>query len=159
MNQNLISLSLDDNAFSEIDAALATLEKHFSGFLKLSPDERRNLAKMGDKSEAFCRQTIMVAGQNIQNLPPSMDFAEALSDLSNLDKLRPRLHRLRELLTKGDDTEMALGSDIYTFSLDAYALLKVTGKGASLEVLRQAMSTRFNRGSKAKTLTDAAPSV
>lgn len=151
MSQNLISLNLDDNVLSEIDAALTILENHFSGFLKLSPDERRNLVKMGDKSEAFCRQTIMVAAQNTQYLPPSLDVAEAQSDLNNIDKFRPRLHRLRELLTKGDDTEMALGSDIYTFGLDAYALLKVTGKGASLEVLRQAMSTRFNRGSRAKT--------
>lgn len=151
MSQNLITLSLSDSAFAEIDAALTTLEQHFAGFLKLSPDERKSILKMGDKTEAFCRQTIMVAGQNTQNLPASLNLSEAESDLRSLDQLRPRLHRLRELLGKGDDTEMALGSDIYAFSLDAYALLKVTGKGASLEVLRQAMSVRFNRGNKPKT--------
>lgn len=157
MSQNLITLNLSDSSFNEIDAALATLEQHFSGFLKLSPDERKSILKMGDKTEAFCRQTIMVAEQNTQNLPASLSLSEAQTDMKSLDQLRPRLHRLRELLGKGDDTEMALGSDIYAFSLDAYALLKVTGKGASLEVLRQAMSVRFNRGSKSKIEPVVAP--
>jgi hypothetical protein len=157
MSQNLITLNLSDSAFNEIDAALTTLEQHFAGFLKLSPEERKSMLKMGDKTEAFCRQTLMVAEQNTQHLPASLMMGEAQTDLRSLDQLRPRLHRLRELLGKGDDTEMALGSDIYAFCLGAYASLKVTGKGASLEVLRQAMSVRFNRGSKAKTEPTVAP--
>ncbi|OAI20544.1 MULTISPECIES: hypothetical protein [Methylomonas] len=150
MNQNLISINFTDSALAEIDAALSVLENHFAGFLSLSPDERRNLAKMGDKTEAFCRQTLIVSGQNRQALPPSLDMGEAVADLTALDQLRPRLHRLRELMTRGDDTDMALGSDIYSFCLDAYASLKIAGKGAALETLREAMSVRFNRGAKAK---------
>lgn len=158
MSQKLITRNLPDNAFQEIDTALSTLEHHFTGFLKFSPDERKSMLKMGNKTEAFCRQTLMVAEQNTQNLPASLLLDEAQSDLRSLDQLRPRLHRLRELLGKGDDTEMALGSDIYAFCLDAYAMLKVTGKGASLEALRQAMSVRFNRSSKAKTEPTMTPS-
>ncbi len=48
-------------------------------------------------------------------------------------------------------------AEVYAFCLGAYASLKVTGKGANLEVLRQAMSVRFNRRSKAKTEPAAAP--
>lgn len=150
MSQNLISLTLSDNALAEVDTALDTLEKHFGNFINLSPEERRNLLKMGDKTEAFCRQTLTVAAQNTQSIPPNLDFAEAQADLANLDKLRPRLHRLRDLLGRGEDTDMALGSDIYSFSLDAYASLKIAGIGSGLDTLRQAMSVRFNRGGKAK---------
>lgn len=46
---------------------------------------------------------------------------------------------------------MALGSDVMTVSLDGYALLKIAGKDAGVETLRQAMNTRCNRGAKAKT--------
>jgi hypothetical protein len=151
MSQNLISLNLTDAALAEIDAALAVVEGHFAPFVTLAPAERRNLAKMGDKSEAFCRQTLMVLAQNPQVIPPSLDLAEAQADLAGLDKLRPRLHRLRDLLGKGEDTDMALGSDVYNACLDGYALLKIAGKGAGLETLRQAMSIRFSRNSKAKT--------
>jgi hypothetical protein len=150
MSQNLISLHLTDAAWAEVDAALAVIEGHFAPFIILTPDERRNLAKMGDKSEAFCRQTLMVMAQNPQVIPPSLDLAEAQNDLANLDKLRPRLHRLRDLLGRGDDTDMALGSDVTNTCSDGYALLKIAGKGAGLEVLRQTMSIRFNRSSKPK---------
>ena len=136
---------------AEIDAALSTLETHFAGFASLSPDQRRNILKMGDKTEAFCRQTLLLAGQNAQAMPPSLDMAEAQADMTSLDQLRPRLHRLRDLLARGDDTDMALGSDIYSFCLDAYASLKIAGKGAALETLKQAMAVRFNRGAKTKT--------
>lgn len=91
MSQNLISLNLSD-------ASLAVIKGHFAPLLSLAPDDRRNLAKMGDKSEAFCRQTLMVLAQNPQVIPPSLDLAEAQNDLANLDKLRLRLHRLRDLL-------------------------------------------------------------
>lgn len=151
MSQNLISLNLTDNALAEIDAALNTLENHFAGFANLSPDERRNILKMGDKSEAFCRQTLTLASQNAQAIPSSLDVNEAQADLGNLDKLLPRLHRLRDLLSRGEDTDMALGSDLYSFCLDAYASLKIAGKGAGLETLRQAMSIRCNRSGRAKT--------
>ena len=151
MSQHLISLTLSDNDLIEIDAALKTLEDHFAGFLVLSPEERRTIPKMGDKTEAFCRQTLTVATQNTQAIPANLDIVDAQADLATLDKLRPRLHRLRELLSRAEDTDMALGSDIYSFSLDAYASLKIAGKGTGLETLRQAMSIRFNRGAKAKT--------
>jgi len=108
---------------------------------------------MGDKTEAFCRQTRIVSGQNPQALPPSLDVNEAVADFTALDQLRPRLHRLRDLMRRGDDADMALGSDIYNFSLDAYASLKIAGKGAALETLRQAMSVRFNRDAKPKAAT------
>jgi hypothetical protein len=77
-----------------------------------------------------------------QAIPTGLDIVEAQADLVTLDKLRPRLHRLRDLLSRGDDADRALGSDIYSFSLDAYASLKIAGKGAGLETLRQAMSNR-----------------
>lgn len=151
MSQHLISLSLSDNDLADIDAALTTLEDRFASFLVLTPEERRTILKMGDKTEAFCRQTLTVATQNTQAIPPCLDIAEAQADLLTLDKLRPRLHRLRNLLSRGEDTDMALGSDIYSFSLDAYASLKIAGKGSGLETLREAMSIRFNRSAKAKT--------
>jgi len=145
MSQNLLSLTFSETALAEIDAALNTLETHFAGFASLSPDQRRNILKMGDKTEAFCRQTMLLAAQNAQAIPPNLNMPEAQADMTSLDQ-----HRLRDLQARGDDTDMALGSDIYSFCLDAYASLKIAGKGAALETLRQAMAVRFNRGAKSK---------
>ena len=149
MAQNLISLSLTADDYDAIDTALSVLEAKMAGLIDLQADERRSLPKMGDKSEAFCRQTLNVLLQNPQVVPPSLDLAEAQRDLANLDALRSRTARLRRLLGRAEDSEMALGSDVMSASLEGYALLKVTGKGSGLEALRQGISARFSRGARA----------
>jgi len=148
MSQNLISLDLTADQLQAVDAALATLEEIFAPFIELSAAEKRDMVHMGDKSEAFCRQTLIVLAQNRQMLPPSFDLAEAEHDLASLDQLRPRFTRLRQLLAKAEDTETALGSDILCAALEGYALAKVFGKGAGLEALRGAMSARYSRKPK-----------
>jgi hypothetical protein len=149
MSQNLISLTLSDATLKAVDEAITQLEAQFAQLVDLSADERRALNKMGDKSEAFCRQALTVMAQNPQMLPASVDLAEAQRDLHALDVLRSRGARLRQLLGRLDDTEMALGSDVMSASLEGYALLKVLGKGSGLDELRKGMSARFNRSSAA----------
>jgi hypothetical protein len=149
MSQNLISLQLSDADLADIDQALATLDAKLAGLMSLSADQRRSLAKMGDKSEAFCRQTLTVLAQNPQVVPPSLDLAEARRDLSALDALRGRSAHLRQLLGRVEDYEMALGSDVMGAALEGYALLKVMGKGSGLEALRKDISARFSYGTGA----------
>lgn len=145
MTQNAISLTLSEEQIKRADEALATLETLFASFIELSSAEKRKLAKMGDKSEAFCRQTLLILGQNQGMLPPDFDLAEAQRDMAALEALRPLLARLERITTKASDTEMALGSDVISAAFEGYALAKVIGKGAPLESLRQAMSSRFSR--------------
>lgn len=145
MTQNLMSLALSADDLEAIDAALSALEARLTGLVALQPDERRGLTKMGDKSEAFCRQTLTVLAQNPQVIPPSFDLVEARADLAAVDVLRPRLARLRRLTERAEDSEMALGSDVMIASLEGYALLKVSGRNQGLEGLRQSLSARFGK--------------
>jgi len=156
MAQNIISLNYTDADLTTIDEGLAVLEQKLAPLTGLSPDVRRGLVKMGDRSEAFCRETLMVLAQNTRLLPPSFDLAAAQKDLAHLDKIRPRAARLRRLLEKADDGETALGSDVMSAALEGYALLKVSGKGAGLDALRQGMSARFTRKARIKALPAAA---
>jgi hypothetical protein len=48
-------------------------------------------------------------------------------------------------MERANDTEMALGSDLMTNALEAYAFLKIAGKGEGLDALRKMLSARFNR--------------
>ena len=143
MTQNLMSLALSADDLEAIDAALSALEARLTGLVALQPDERRGLTKMGDKSEAFCRQTVDVIGENPGVLSRNFDDEGMRRDLAMLDALRPRLIRLARLQERANDTEMALGSDLMTASLEGYAVLKVSGKSAGLDNLRQALSARF----------------
>jgi hypothetical protein len=149
MSQNLISLNVSDADYAEVDAALDTIEAKLAGLINLPNDMRRGLNKMGDKSEAFCRQTLVVLAQNPHVVPPGLDLAEAQRDLAALDALRSRTTRIRLLLGRAQDSEMALGSDVMTASLNGYAMLKVLGKGSGLDALRKNMAARFSRSTGA----------
>ncbi|WP_242691127.1 hypothetical protein [Lysobacter enzymogenes] len=110
MSQNLVTLEVSDDQLAAAHAALSQLETVLFGLVSLSPDDRRRLAKMGPKSEAFCRQAVRVLQQNPQVVPPSVDVAGALLDLRTLDRLSPLFVRLQRLAERGDDTELALGA-------------------------------------------------
>ncbi len=72
MSQNMISLTLTDAQLTAADAALTALEATFAGLIALDGDERRSLARMGTKSEQFCRQTLNILVQNPQVVPASV---------------------------------------------------------------------------------------
>jgi hypothetical protein len=149
MPQNLISLTLTDADHAAIADALSTLESKLSGLISLSTDERRSLNKMGEKSETFCRRTLVAMSDNAGLIPADVDVAEAQRDLAQLDALRPHIARLTKLLGRAEDSEMALGSDVMVTALEGYALLKVLGKGSGLDSLRKDMSVRFMRKARA----------
>ena len=153
MAQNIVSLNITDADLTAVDEALAILDQKLGPLVGLSPEVRRGLVKMGDKSEAFCGETIMVMAQNTHLLPPSFDLADADNDLAQLEKLRPRAARLRRFLERADDGETALGSDVMSAALEGYAMLKVSGRGAGLDALRQGMSARFTRKARVKAMS------
>lgn len=157
MKQNLISLGLTDQQWTDLDTALTTVETLMGTFIDLTPDQRQDITKMGDKSEAFCRQCITVLAQNPGVLPGNFNLAELQADLANLDKVRVRLTRLQQATEKADDTEMALGSDIMVGCLEGYAQLKVSGLGAGLDELRRQMRVRFDRPNDQDEPTPPAP--
>jgi hypothetical protein len=146
--QNLVSLNLTHDDLSTLDSALRSIETILARGVALTPQQRRDLYKMGDKSEAFCRQALMLLTNNPQVVPPSLSVTEALADLQALDALRPRLDKLRQLTERAEDTELALGSDVMGVALEGYALLKVAGKGEALKSARRELSARFAKQGK-----------
>jgi len=147
--QNLVSLNLSVQDLADVDAAIATLRRVFAPMIALQPGQRRELYKMGDKSEAFCRQTLSVLAANPQMVPPNLGLSEAQADIAALDALRPRVQQLQQLVERAEDTETALGSDIIAVALEGYGLLKVSGKGEALKGARQALSARFAKSRRA----------
>ncbi len=146
MSQNLLSLELSDEAVAAVNAALEQVEAQLSGLIALDNDKRRQITKMGDKSEAFVRQTLLVLEQNPDIVPPALGLAEAQADLRALDRLRPMLARLQRLAERAADSEMALGSDLMAVALEGYSLLKVSGRNKGLEGTSEALGARFARG-------------
>ena len=150
MVQNLVSLNLSESQLQAVDAALIELETQLAGLVALSPEVRKRVRPMGDKSEAFCRQTLRVLGENPKLVPATMDVAEAQRDLDMRDRLRPRAIRLQRLMARMDDTDFALGSDAMQVATQGYALLKVVGKAQGLAEVRKDLGVGFAKPRKAK---------
>ena len=151
MPQNLLSLELSAEDLTAINAALTDIESRLAGRLvALDNDARRQITKMGNKSEAFVRQTLMALEQNPDIVPAALHLEEAQADLRAVDALRPVQARLQRLAERVSDSEMALGSDAMSTALEGYALLKVTGRNKGLEALSAALSQRFARSSPAR---------
>ena len=149
MSQNLISANFSAETIARMDAALATLEEIFAPFSDITADALDGLPRMGEKSEPFCRQTVIVLNQNTAVIPPSVDFDDLKQDFADLDALRPRLLRLHELVAQIENVKDALGCDILSTSFDGYGLMKMFGKSEGLESLRQAIRLRI-RGRSSK---------
>jgi hypothetical protein len=145
MSQNLISLTLTADQLTAVESALATLEQNLVGLIALQPAQRRTLNKMGDKSEVFCRQTLKLLQQNPQIVPPSLNVEEAAADLAAFDQLGSFLMRLARLNERAEDTSTALGSDLMSFALEGYSLLRVSGQNQGLEDMRRDLGARFAR--------------
>ena len=145
-----ISLTLPAAKLTAVDNAIVALEAALTDLVALDPAERKRMPRMGGKSEAFCRQALSVIAQNPQVANPSLALASAQADLAALDLLRPRRQRLQRLMERMQDTETLLGADVMSAALEAYGLLKVTGKSQGLAARRAGLGTRFKRASRTR---------
>lgn len=150
MPQNLISYQLTSADLAAVDGALKTLEDRLASLIDLTPVQRRTLVKMGDKSEAFARKAVEVLNNNPNVLPGNFDLAELRRDLAGFDQLRSRLMRVARIHERMADSQLALGSDVMSATLEGYAFLKVAGQGEGLDAARKALAVRFSRGAKRK---------
>lgn len=145
MTQNRISLTLDPTTVERILASITALEADLQQLVALTNDERRDLFKMGTKSQAFCTTALSVAEQHAGIMPRDFDLAAFQQDHMALDALRPCSLRLAHLYQRVTDTELALGSDLMAASLEVYGVIKVAGKDKGVDEARRELSQRFVR--------------
>ena len=145
MTQNRIAMTFQTDRLERIDGSLTALEADLDLLIALTPDERLELVKMGDKSRAFCDKALEVAGQHAGLMPRDFDIEAFRQDHLALTALRPRLARMAYLMQRMEDTERALSSDVMAASLEVYGVLKVAGKDKGVDEARNALAERFNR--------------
>jgi hypothetical protein len=152
MSQNIISITFTDEEQTALTAAVEQIKQLLATkTIAMNADMRRQLLKMGVKSENFCRQAISGLDKNRQVVPPSLGLDEALLDLRALDIVRPVLLDLEQLVERLRDTETALGSDLMDTAVQGYSLLKHTGRNQGLDNLVKDLGVRFSRRAPSPT--------
>ena len=149
MPTNRISATLSTKDLSEVKQALSTIREKLPFLISLSFDERKRLARLGDRSRAFVSKALEVATQTPDFLPRSFDIEEMRKDVEMfqaLDSIRLDLMRLAEQV---DDTYETAGSEAYAAALVVYRMLKDSDFGTEgLDSVADELAQRFARKSK-----------
>jgi len=158
MASNHVSGSLSTEDREMIFSSVSSIRERLPFLIDLSPQERRELPKMGDRSRAFVAKTLEVSKQNSGFLARAFDLDEFERDVHLYNELYAIHVALAQLTELVDDTLVAVGSDAYTAALEAYAAAKAAKHGDGLDELRVAMGNRFNR-KRAAASPEATPAA
>ena len=148
MPDNRISASISQADRQAVLDAINTIRQKLPFLIDLTPEERRTLLRMGDKSRGFVAQALTVAEQNEDILPRSFDVAEMRKDVDLLDALAPIMNALSQLTELVEDTAMAVGSEAYASALLVYQFARASGKGSALDGALDSLGQRFARKSR-----------
>jgi hypothetical protein len=154
--QNFISATLSPEDRQAVLSAIATINAKLPFLRGLSPEERRGLPKMGDKSLAFVAGCRDLAVQSPGFLPRSFDLAEFERDLALVQGLEPIATALAKLSELLNDTATAVGSDAYAAALVIYQSARVAGQNEGLDAILDDLGQRFARRQRTVPAAQAA---
>ncbi|GAB3831244.1 hypothetical protein [Hymenobacter jeollabukensis] len=109
----------------KVQAALDVIKTELGPLLiSLTPDERKSMLRMGDKTVAFVQKTTDYATTNPGFVPAFVSLDELKQDAAGLAALAPILRQLEQLSLDTDSTLMVAGSEAYTNALTIYNYIK-----------------------------------
>lgn len=153
MPENRVSAELSEADRKAVLDAIETIRTKLSFLIDLSPEQRRSLPKMGDRSRAFVAKALAIARHNSDFLPRSFSVEEFERDVALAEALLPIMVSLTRLQEQVTDTYTEVGSEAYSASLVVYQYGRNSGDGQSLEDLLDDMGQRFARKSHSPKTT------
>jgi hypothetical protein len=153
------AISIPDDVLAQTTSLAGLLGELLSPYAApLTPDERHDLAKMGDKTLAFVEKAHELAKINPALCPSFLDVNAFGIDFADTVRLTPLLVSLRQLTDTLDDIRLLAGSEAYDAARIFYQYIKVaasedvSGAKAVYTVLRE----RFPYIRRAAAAADAA---
>ena len=131
-----------DAALEKIRSAAQDLAPHL---FTLSPKEREEMPKMGDKSVPFVTKSAEFAGSLSDLMPGYINVADLKIDAGVFEGLMPHEHALVKLLADVISTRMVAGSEGYSAALLVYATLQTAARGklSGAEAAVEELKPRF----------------
>jgi hypothetical protein len=152
---NLVSATLTAEDQKEVMTAIAVIKSKLPFLLSTTPEERKALTKMGDKSQAFVSKALDLASQRQDYLPRSFEVEEMRKDVELFQQLRPILLALTQLQELVNQTSMVAGSEAMVAALTVYNSAKQHGQEGGLDAILEEMGQRFSRLRKPKSADPA----
>jgi len=155
MITNRVSATLSTEDQEAVLTAIRTIEQKLPFLISLTTAERVQLAKLGDKSEAFVRKGLEVSSRASGLL--SAEFLEELRrDTELWQSLLPIRTAIDHLQKKIDDTVTQVGAEAFAAARTVYAVTRTPFAEAGLKTATDDMAKRFSRRPRA-IVEDAEP--
>lgn len=159
MNENRISIQISSADAKAIYDAIAVINDKLQPILiALDANDKRNLAKIGDKSVSFVDKTIQYAETNAEFTPAFVDVAELKKDYEAFNVLNGFLRPLTQIIKNLDDTATLCGSEAIGATLAYYNSVKQAAKMGvpNAATVYDDLSQRFE-AQKARRVTSETP--
>jgi hypothetical protein len=146
MLENNVSIKLTPEEFDKISQALevinSTLKPHL---VQLSPEQRRQLPKMSDKTTPFVEKALEMAENHPEFAPSTMVVGELKVDFDSVKTLGKIQKPMEKLFNSLSDTILVAGSEAYIASLAYYNTVKTAAEGDSARAkeIYEELSQRF----------------
>ncbi|MDR2691097.1 MAG: hypothetical protein LBB73_02180 [Dysgonamonadaceae bacterium] len=121
IHSQTIPKDLIDEFLMKLDEAVKPLRPYLS---PLTPESRKTILKMGDKSLALVEKTSELAAVNPQFCPSYFNLSDLNIDLTDAVSLRVVVNRLEQITREVEDTMMIAGNEAFTQTLTFYNAVK-----------------------------------
>lgn len=123
---NLISVTFSAEELQQLDDHLAALESFLSSkCISLTPEQRRDFGRIGNKSENWLRKVMDYFQTQPQMIPSFVDAAETMRDYEARRAIQPRVARMEAIYDMLSDTNVLLGTDLYHSGVAFYRNIKL----------------------------------
>jgi hypothetical protein len=150
---NSIAVSIPDADLAEIRGAIGVLRAKLAPHLKsLTPQDRQELPKMGDKTLAFVQKAFEYGTLHAELAPGYLDFKALETDVKAVELLRELSMNLDPLNEALNDSLTLSGSEAYQGALLFYSNVKAAAraKASGAEAIYDDLSSRFPGGAQKK---------
>jgi hypothetical protein len=158
---NRISVTIPAAVKQKIDDALAVIGKELTPYLHpLTPEQRQELVKMGDRSLGFMKKIEEYGTATPGFVPSFVDFAGLKEDVQATADLGSIFRPLQQLATDVESTMMQTGGEAYTDGLVVYRNIQSAAKSnvPGAQVAYDELKIRFAKQSKGPDSTKPAGS-
>ncbi|MDR0604551.1 MAG: hypothetical protein LBG80_09645 [Bacteroidales bacterium] len=146
---NRHSVSVPEDVMEDVKRKAAEIFQILKPYMiPLTPEERRNIIKMGEKTYSFVSKAYDLAKENPDLCPKYFDIEEMRIDVEDAVKLIALKTNINQIYESISDTEMVAGSEAYKAALMFYQEAKnaaqndIYGAKAIYEELKKRFPTR-----------------
>lgn len=147
-DDNRISASMTAADITDILAALATIHTKLPFLISITNQERKEMAKLGDKSMGFDEKCFAYMNSNPEFLPGFIQIAEVLKDRTLRAQIMEFLPQVATLCETVDDTLMVLNSELWMADLAYYQSVREAARRgrAGADTIYNDLRQRFPGG-------------